>query len=106
MNVSSGNCDQNGCGLERNTSVGRKWETWSFLILTIHGTNWHALIKVKPLLWWCDGCTVEDLCVFTGHICNRSARWQPSSEVWSPDAWQNITGMSLLFHILYSLCSW
>jgi hypothetical protein len=24
MNVSSGNCDQNGCGLERNTSVGRK----------------------------------------------------------------------------------
>jgi hypothetical protein len=105
MNVISDNCDQTGCGLEGNTSVGRKWETSSFL-LTIHGTSLHALSKVQLLLLWSDACTPEDLCVFTGHICNRSAWWQPGSEVWTPDAWQNITGMSLFSHILYNLCSW
>jgi len=102
-NVSNDNCNQTGSGLQGNTSVGRKWETSSFFILTVHGTSLHALSEVQPLLWWSDACTTEDLCLFTGHICNRSAWWQPGSEVWTPDAWQNITGMSLLCHILYNL---
>jgi len=107
LNVSTDNCGQTGCGLQGNTSLGRKWRNLlSFFILTIHGTSLHALSKVKHLLWWSDACTTEDLRVFTGHICNRRAWWQPGSEVWTPDAWQNITGMSLFRHILYSFCSW